>query len=230
MSDAIDPERLDREIEHALHRHTDYGAEVLDEADVASDPLVQFDRWLAEADARGVYEPNAMVLGTVDGDGTPSSRTVLLRGVDDRGFVFFTDRESRKGRALAANPTATLLFPWYAVHRQVIVTGEAAAVDDEESDAYWAGRPFGSRVSATASRQSQPIATRAELEARVAALEEQYAGVGEVRRPDRWGGYRLRPWRVEFWQGRPSRLHDRLVYLRERGAGAAGWRLERLQP
>lgn len=230
MSDAIDPERLDREIDHALHRHSDYGAEELDEAHVASDPLVQFDRWLAEADARGVYEPNAMVLGTVDGDGAPSSRTVLLRGVDDRGFVFFTDRDSRKGRALAVNRTATLLFPWYPVHRQVIVTGEVDAVGDEESDAYWAGRPYGSRISATASRQSQPIDSRAELEARVAALEEQYAGVGDVRRPDRWGGYRLRPWRVEFWQGRTSRLHDRLVFTREPGSGAAGWRLQRLQP
>jgi pyridoxamine 5'-phosphate oxidase len=230
MSDAIDPERLDREIDHALHRHSDYGAEELDESHVASDPLVQFDRWFAEADARGVYEPNAMVLGTVDGDGTPSSRTVLLRGVDDRGFVFFTDRDSRKGQALAVNRTATLLFPWYPVHRQVVVTGEAEPVDDEESDAYWAGRPYGSRISATASRQSQPIDSRAELEARVAALEEQYAGVGDVRRPDRWGGYRLRPWRVEFWQGRTSRLHDRLVFTREPGSGAAGWRLERLQP
>lgn len=230
MSDAIDPERLDRDIEHALHRHTDYGAEVLDEDHVASDPLVQFDRWLAEADARGVYEPNAMVLGTVDADGTPSSRTVLLRGVDDRGFVFYTDRESRKGRALASNPTATLLFPWYSVHRQVIVTGSVSRVDDEESDAYWASRPFGARVSATVSRQSQPIGSRTELVAQVTALEEQYAGVGDVRRPDRWGGFRLRPWRVEFWQGRTSRLHDRLVFARDPGADAGGWRLERLQP
>jgi pyridoxamine 5'-phosphate oxidase len=230
MSDAIDPERLVRGIEHALHRHSDYGAEVLDEEHAASDPLVQFDRWLAEADARGVYEPNAMVLATVDADGTPSSRTVLLRGVDDRGFVFYTDRESRKGRALAAHPTATLLFPWYSLHRQVIVTGDVDFVDDEESDAYWAGRPYGSRISATASRQSQPIGSRTELEAGVAALEEQYAGVDEVARPERWGGYRLRPWRVEFWQGRTSRLHDRLVFTREPGADAAGWRLERLQP
>jgi pyridoxamine 5'-phosphate oxidase len=230
MSDAIDPERLDRDVEHALHRHTDYGAEVLDEGHVASDPLVQFDRWFAEADARGVYEPNAMVLGTVDPDGTPSSRTVLLRGVDSRGFVFYTDRESRKGRALAANPTATLLFPWYPVHRQVIVTGAVSRVGDEESDAYWASRPFGARISATVSRQSQPIGSRAELVSQVAALEEEYSGIDDVRRPDRWGGFRVRPWRVEFWQGRTSRLHDRLVFTRDPGADAAGWRLERLQP
>ncbi|MBM7505483.1 pyridoxamine 5'-phosphate oxidase [Agromyces aurantiacus] len=230
MSDAIDPERPEPRLEHALHRHTDYGAEELDEAHVASDPFVQFDRWLAEADARGVYEPNAMVLGTIDADGTPSSRTVLLRGVDDRGFAFYTDRESRKGRALESNPVATVLFPWYTLHRQVIVTGEVRRVGDGESDAYWATRPLGSRISATASRQSQPIASRAELEERVAALEEEVAGAGEIRRPERWGGFRLRPWRVEFWQGRTSRLHDRLVFSRERGADAGGWRLERLQP
>lgn len=230
MSEAVDAERLDRGVEHALHRHSDYGAEVLDEQHVASDPLIQFDRWLAEADARGVYEPNAMVLGTVDADGTPSSRTVLLRGVDDRGFVFYTDRESRKGRAIAAHPVATLLFPWYSIHRQVIVTGDVSLVDDEESDAYWATRPYGSRISASVSHQSQPIGSRAELEDGVAALEAQYAGVDEVRRPERWGGYRVRPWRVEFWQGRTSRLHDRLVFTREREADASGWRLERLQP
>lgn len=230
MSDAIDPDRLDRAVEHALHRHTDYGADELDESHVASDPIVQFDRWLAEADARGVYEPNAMVLGTIDADGALSSRTVLLRGVDDRGFVFFTDRESRKGRALAAHPNATLLFPWYPVHRQVIVTGSVAVADDEESDAYWAGRPYGSRIAATASLQSQPIASRTELEERVAALEEQYAGVDDIRRPERWGGYRLRPWRIEFWQGRTSRMHDRLVFSRDPAADGAGWRLGRLQP
>ncbi|GAA1058552.1 pyridoxine/pyridoxamine 5'-phosphate oxidase [Agromyces luteolus] len=236
MSDAIDPdrtdpERIDRAVEHALTRRKDYGEERLDEAQLAEDPFVQFDRWLADADDRGVYEPNAMVLGTIDADGVPSSRTVLLRGVDDRGFVFYTDRSSRKGRALAANPTATLVFPWYLVHRQVIVTGTVGTIEEDESDAYWATRPYGSRIAATASRQSEPIGSRAELEERVRELEEEYAGVDDIRRPERWGGYRLRPWRVEFWQGRTSRLHDRLVFQRD-GDAAAGspWRVERLQP
>jgi pyridoxamine 5'-phosphate oxidase len=230
MSDAIERDRLDRAVEHALTRRKDYGEERLEEAQLPPDPFVQFERWLAEADVRGVYEPNAMVLGTNDADGTPSSRTVLLRGVDDRGFVFYTDRSSRKGRALAANPVATLLFPWYAIHRQVIVGGEVVPVDEEESDAYWATRPYGSRIAATASRQSEPIGSRADLEARVRDLEEEYAGVDDIRRPERWGGYRLRPWRVEFWQGRTSRLHDRLVFARDRADATARWRLERLQP
>lgn len=211
-----------------LARHTDYGAESLNESDVADDPIVQFAAWLEDAAARGVYEPNAMVLGTVDPDGTPSSRTVLLRAVDADGFVFYTDRSSRKGRALAAHPVATLLFPWYTLHRQVKVTGEVAAVDDAESDAYWASRPHGSRVAGTASAQSQPIGSRAELDARVAEVEAAFPEGREVPRPARWGGYRLRPRRIEFWQGRTSRLHDRLVFTRDESLG--DWSVERLQP
>jgi pyridoxamine 5'-phosphate oxidase len=213
----------------SLSRRTDYGAHPLDEADAAADPLDQFAAWLTEAADRGVYEPNAMVVGTVDGDGIPSSRTVLLRALDERGFVFYTDRSSRKGRALAGHPVATVLFPWYSLHRQVIVTGDVAAVDDAESDAYWAGRPRGSRIAGSASAQSQPVSSRAELEARVRELEARYANDADVPRPDRWGGYRVRPWRMEFWQGRSSRLHDRLVYTRT-PRGSDDWTLERLQP
>jgi len=225
MSDAVDPDRHTPQ-EPALGRHTDYGAERLVEGDVAADPIEQFARWLAEADARGVYEPNAMVLGTVDVDGAPSARTVLLRGVDERGFTFYTDHGSRKGRALRAHPAATLVFPWYPLHRQVIVTGEARPVPAEESDAYWAGRPRGSRIAGTASEQSHPIASREALEARFDATEARYAEVEEVPRPERWGGFRLVPRRIEFWQGRTSRLHDRLVFTR----AGDGWTLERLQP
>lgn len=209
-----------------LARHTDYGAERLDESDLASDPVDQFRGWLREAAERGVYEPNAMVLGTIGEGAEPQSRTVLLRGVDERGFVFFTDRSSRKGQSLAAYPAATLLFPWYSLHRQVIVTGEVAFAADAESDAYWEGRPHGSRVAATASAQSQPVAGRAELERKVRAVEEQYPEGADVPRPARWGGYRLVPRRIEFWQGRTSRLHDRLVFTRADG----GWSVERLQP
>ncbi|WP_431797230.1 pyridoxamine 5'-phosphate oxidase [Microbacterium kunmingense] len=211
-----------------LARHTDYGNRSLDESDVGSDPIARFSAWLEDAAARGVYEPNAMVVGTVDADGTPSSRTVLLRAVDADGFVFYTDRSSRKGRALAAHPVATLLFPWYTLHRQVIVTGEVSLVDDAESDAYWASRPHGSRIAGTASAQSQPIGSRAELDARVAEVEEAFPKGREVPRPARWGGYRLRPRRIEFWQGRTSRLHDRIVFTRT-GDGAA-WSVARLQP
>ncbi|WEK13122.1 MAG: pyridoxamine 5'-phosphate oxidase [Candidatus Microbacterium phytovorans] len=210
----------------ALSRHTDYGVERLEERDLSSDPVAQFRRWLGEAADRGVYEPNAMVLGTIGADGDPQSRTVLLRGVDERGFVFFTDRSSRKGQALAAHPAATLLFPWYVLHRQVIVTGDIAFVSDAESDAYWESRPHGSRVAATASAQSQPVAGRGEFEAQVRAVEERYPEGTAVPRPPRWGGYRLAPRRVEFWQGRTSRLHDRLVFTR---AGES-WGIERLQP
>ncbi len=213
----------------ALSRHTDYGAERLEEAGIAADPVVQFEAWLVEAADRDVYEPNAMVLGTIGEDGVPSSRTVLLRGVDDTGFVFYTDQSSRKGRALAAHPIATLLFPWYSLHRQVIVTGEVAPVDDAESDAYWYSRPHGSRVAGTASEQSRPIGSRVDLEERVAQLEQQYPEGSDVPRPERWGGFRVRPFRVEFWQGRTSRLHDRLVFSRTPGSDEP-WSLERLQP
>lgn len=211
----------------ALERHTDYGAERLDEDNLRSDPIAQFTAWLAEAAERGAYEPNAMVLGTLGANGVLQSRTVLLRAVDDQGFVFYTDRESRKGEALIAHASATLLFPWYSLHRQVLVSGEVSFVSDDESDAYWQSRPHGSRIAGTASRQSQPIDSRTELEDRVHELEQRYPDASDVPRPTRWGGYRVAPTRIEFWQGRTSRLHDRLVFTR---SGDSDWTLERLQP
>jgi len=214
-------------LDTALRTHTDYGVEKLEEGDLADDPFSQFTAWLAEAAERGAYEPNAMVLGTIDLDGAPSIRTVLLRGVDERGFEFYTDYTSRKGRALLANPKAAAVFPWYTLHRQVKIFGEAHVVDAADSDDYFAHRPRGAQVAAWSSDQSEPIASRDALEQKVTDTEAQFADAPEVPRPERWGGFRIVPQRVEFWQGRTSRLHDRLVFHRE---GVSGWRVERLQP
>ncbi|RFA14488.1 pyridoxamine 5'-phosphate oxidase [Subtercola boreus] len=217
----------------SLAEHHDYGDLPLDEAGLDADPFVQFTTWLAEAEAAGVEEPNAMVLGTVDAEGVPSSRTVLLRGVDARGFSFYSNYSSEKGRALASTPAATLLFPWYPVHRQVIVQGEVSRLSAAESDAYFASRPRGSQLAAATSHQSRPVVSRAGLEQRVAELTARFTGPsGEelpVERPVHWGGYLLAPRRIEFWKGRTSRLHDRLVYARDPGS-AAGWTVTRLQP
>jgi pyridoxamine 5'-phosphate oxidase len=197
----------------------------LTEADVLSDPIAQARLWVDQAAESEVYEPNAMVLSTIDPGGLPSSRTVLLRGLDERGLEFFTNYASAKGRALLAHPDVSIVFPWYLIHRQIIVRGVAAPVDAEVSDAYFASRPRGSQIAAVASEQSQPIADRELLEARVAELEAAYEG-GEVPRPATWGGFRVIPNSIEFWQGRSSRLHDRLRFTRD----GSGWTLERLQP
>ena len=223
MSHDAVPDPLD----DALRRHTDYGAERLEEEDVASDPIEQFAAWMADAAERGVYEPNAMVLGTIDPDGQPSIRTVLLRGVDERGFEFYTDYTSRKGRALLANPAVSVVFPWYTLHRQVIIFGEAHPVEREASEDYFARRPRGAQIAAWSSDQSQPIASREALEEKVRDTEERFRDDETVPRPERWGGFRIAPHRVEFWQGRTSRLHDRLVF---RAAVGGGWELERIQP
>ena len=209
----------------ALSRHTDYGQTPLDERDVLSDPIAQARLWLDQAAESNVYEPNAMVLSTIDPDGLPSSRTVLLRALDERGLEFFTSYTSAKGRALLAHPEVSIVFPWYLIHRQIIVRGVAAPVDPAVSEAYFASRPRGSQIAATASDQSRLIASRDELERRVEELEAKYDG-RDVPRPDTWGGFRVVPESIEFWQGRSSRLHDRLKFTR---AGSA-WTMERLQP
>ncbi len=194
-------------------------------SDLLDDPTEQFLRWLAEAEAAGIALPNAVALATADADASPSVRHVLLRSVDQRGFVFFTNHESRKGRELLANPRAALVALWRELDRQVSVAGRVERVADAESDAYFATRPRGARIGAWASPQSAVLEDRAELDRRVEEVETRF-GDADVPRPPFWGGYRLTPASLEFWQGRPSRLHDRFRYERE----PTGWRLDRLAP
>jgi len=206
-------------------RH-EYAAGGLAEDELAPDPVTMFDRWFTQARDAGLGEPNAMVVATADEQGRPSARTVLLKGYDERGFVFFTNLASRKGRELATRPWCSLLFPWHDLERQVRVEGEATELDRDEVATYFASRPRGSRLGAWASPQSEPVADRDELETAYAAAEQRFEG-GDVPVPDGWGGYRVRPEVVEFWQGRPSRLHDRLVY---RARTDDGWDVTRLAP
>jgi pyridoxamine 5'-phosphate oxidase len=213
------------DLERLRQEYCDAG---LSERDLAADPIEQFRSWFAAWQKVGMGDTNAMVVSTATPDGRPSIRTVLLRGVDRDGFVFFSNRNSRKGRELAANPRAGLLFPWHPLGRQVIVEGGVAPLDDEASDAYWATRPRGSQLAAIASPQSQVIPDRAALERRFDELERRYEGCA-VPRPNHWGGLRVAPDRVEFWQQRELRLHDRLVYRRDDTEPAA-WRIERLAP
>jgi pyridoxamine 5'-phosphate oxidase len=194
--------------------------------DLDPDPFVQFQRWYDDAEAHGQLQPDAMVVATSTPDGRPSARMVLLRGVDARGFCFYTNFASRKGRELAANPHAAIALHWPEVLRQVRATGVVERVDDTESDAYWYARPRESRISAWASAQSEEIENRDELEARVTELDARFAE-GDVPRPDGWGGYRVVPAEIEFWQHRDDRLHDRFLYVRDDGGG---WRISRLQP
>ena len=202
----------------------DYMRASLDEHDVARDPYVQFDRWFQEAVAAKMPMLNSMTLATVSASGQPSARIVLLKGVDARGFVFFTNYTSRKGAELAANPAAALLFHWTELEREVRIDGRVEKVTARESDEYFASRPLGSRHAAIASPQSEVVANRAALETRFAAAEKSH---GESpTRPPHWGGYRVLPHAIEFWQGRPNRLHDRVLYTHVDGS----WKITRLAP
>jgi pyridoxamine 5'-phosphate oxidase len=203
----------------------EYEARGLRKADLLADPLEQFTRWFDEARNAPLLEPNAMTLATVDAAGQPAARTVLLKAIDRRGLTFYTNLESRKARELAANPKAALLFWWPPHARQVRFEGAIEGVADAEANAYFASRPRGSQIGAWASAQSSVIADRAALEAAEQQIAQRFAG-GPVPRPPFWGGYRLVPERVEFWQGRTNRLHDRLRYTRH----AERWRIERLAP
>jgi pyridoxamine 5'-phosphate oxidase len=204
----------------------EYSLAGLAEKDVARDPFRQFEKWFQEAEAAKIHEPNAAVLATATKDGRPSARTVLLKGIDGRGFVFYTNYNSRKGRELEANARGAYLFPWFALERQVIVEGAVARITREESEAYFHSRPRASQLSAWASAQSSIISSREELESAMKSVEKKFTGV-EAPLPPNWGGFRISPDSVEFWQGRRSRLHDRLRYRRE---ADGSWVIERLAP
>ena len=204
----------------------EYRRDRLRKANAAADPYVQFGRWLQEATESPLHEPNAMTLATASVDGVPSARLVLLKGFDERGFVFFTNYESRKGRELAENPLASLVFWWDILERQVRIEGRVERLPDEESDDYYDSRPLGSRLGAWVSAQSSVIDNREVLEARLAELQQRYADEAPPR-PPFWGGYRVVPSAIEFWQGGPSRLHDRLRYTR---GNDGSWEIERLSP
>lgn len=196
--------------------------------DLGTDPIVAFERWLVEATEAGLPEANAMVLATASAEGAPSARTVLLRGCDERGFVFFTNYRSRKGRDLAANPQACAVFSWHPIGRQVVVTGPVERTDAAESTAYFRSRPRGSQLSAAISPQSEVIESRAWLVERRDRLAGELPAQAPVPRPEHWGGFRIRPETVEFWTRRPDRLHDRLRF--RAGPESGAWTTERLAP
>jgi pyridoxamine 5'-phosphate oxidase len=209
-------------------RRAELEARGIEPTTLDADPLMQFRAWLGDATEWGLYMPEAMVLSTADREGRPSSRQVLLRGLD-HGFLFFTNYESGKARDLEGNPFVALCFTWHQLQRQVRVRGMARPLPAVESDDYFRTRPRGSQIGAWASPQSERLDDRRELEQRVREVEERFAG-GEVPRPPNWGGYRVEPDEVEFWQGRPSRLHDRFRYRRQRADEGGGWRADRLAP
>lgn len=201
----------------------EYADAGLSEDDLTASPFELFDRWYH--DASGLLEPNAMVVATTSADGQPSARMVLLKGVSEDGFVFFTNLGSRKGQELAANPRAALLFPWHPLERQVRIEGTVEVLSEAEVAAYFSSRPRKSQLGAWASHQSRPVSGRSELEAAYREAEDMFVD-SEVTVPPEWGGYRVRPATIEFWQGRRSRMHDRLVYVRD----ADAWRTQRLAP
>lgn len=203
----------------------EYARARLDEKEVSRDPIAEFARWFAEAQAAQLEEPNAMTLATATPDAVPSARIVLLKGFDERGFVFFTDYRSRKGAELDANPRAALVLHWKELERQVRIEGDVVRASTEESETYYRSRPLGSRLGAWVSHQSQAISSREVLETGLRDIERRFTG-GDVPLPPHWGGYRVRPESIEFWQGREDRLHDRIRYWRQ----GASWRIERLSP
>lgn len=211
-------------------RRVQYESAGLDIGDLDSDPIAQWQRWHDEALDVGVAEPNAMTLSTIGPDGGPDARIVLVRGIDDRGLEFYTNYASAKSRQIDANPLASATFSWLDLHRQVRVRGFVGRVSAEDSDAYFASRPRNSQLGAWSSPQSEVIADRSVLDALVAETAQRFADVDPVPRPDAWGGWRLVPNEWEFWQGRPSRLHDRLRYRPAASPGQSGWTIDRLAP
>lgn len=215
----------------SLNRHEDYGQELLDETHLLSDPIEQFKLWLMDAEAEEIYEPNAFVLGTVDDEGQPRSRTVLLKGIDERGFFFATNYLSRKGEALAKNPRVSAVFGWYSMYRQVLIQGVAQLAEPQASDDYFNSRPHESKVAAWSSKQSHPIESRVALDEQFDKALEKFAD-SEPPRPQYWGGYVIVPTRIEFWKGRSNRMHDRIEFSRSLSESGVGtpWKLQRLQP
>ncbi len=219
------PGRFARQSVAMLRR--EYQGKPLEEELVNPDPILQFESWFEEAMRVIRDDPNAMVVSTVDEQGCPSARTVLLKGFNEEGFIFYTNYESRKGRQILTNPNVALTFHWPDLMRQVCIEGMAGKTPKSQSDAYFRSRPAGSRISAAASPQSQVVASRRELEDRVRELEEEYRDLDAIPRPAHWGGYLVRPERIEFWQGRVNRLHDRICYTRK---PEGGWEFRRLAP
>lgn len=211
----------------SLGRHEDYGQESLDESQLATNPIEQFRNWLVSAEEAGIYEPNAFVLSTVTSENTPSSRTVLLKGVEDNGFVFFTNFSSRKGQAIEQNPHVSAVFGWYSIYRQVLVEGTVEKVSERDSEEYFHSRPHESQVAAWSSRQSEPIESRSRLDEQFDEALKRFDGQA-VPKPDYWGGYRIVPSRIEFWKGRSNRMHDRIAFART--LEAENWKATRLQP